>query len=117
MRAGELAPRPPTRVTRDTSPNILTLCPHSFFFDWLIVHLLKTLLSLIPYTVSIYSACMQAEQIEALYAEAVEASSYITRGNVELRKTIEVNRSSQKYVIVLLLVAAGLLLFFDWFSS
>lgn len=59
----------------------------------------------------------QAEAIEQLYNTAVEATAHIKRGNVELRKTIEVNRSSTLHIVVLLLTAAALLLLFDWLNS
>jgi hypothetical protein len=59
----------------------------------------------------------QVESIEALYSNALEATQHIVRGNVSIKKTVEVNRSTRKYVFVLLLVASLLLLFFDWFNS
>ena len=59
----------------------------------------------------------QVESIETLYNNALEATQHIVQGNVNIRKTIEVNRSTRKYVFVLLLVASLLLLFFDWFNS
>jgi hypothetical protein len=59
----------------------------------------------------------QAEMIEQLYNNALDATHNITRGNKELKKTIELNRSSRNWVLVLSVVAALLLLFFDWFYS
>ena len=59
----------------------------------------------------------QAEQIERLSEQAVEATFHVRRGNDELRKTIAVNSSSTLYLVVLLLTASGLLVFFDWFHS
>mmetsp|Transcript_16493 Transcript_16493/g.35661 ORF Transcript_16493/g.35661 Transcript_16493/m.35661 type:complete len:314 (-) Transcript_16493:442-1383(-) len=59
----------------------------------------------------------QAEAIEAIYTAAVESSSHIAKGNEHLRATVDINRSTQKYIIVLLLVATFSLLFFDWFNS
>jgi hypothetical protein len=59
----------------------------------------------------------QAEAIEQLYNVAVEATTNVRRGNEELRKTIAVNRSSTKYIVVLLLVASLLLVLFDWINS
>eukprot|EP00878_Enallax_costatus_P023300 GHUV01024772.1.p2 GENE.GHUV01024772.1~~GHUV01024772.1.p2 ORF type:complete len:107 (+),score=29.21 GHUV01024772.1:1877-2197(+) len=59
----------------------------------------------------------QAEMIETLYNNAVDATYHVQRGNVELKKTIRVNRSSRMYLLVLFIVAGLLLLFFDWFNS
>ncbi|PNH06392.1 Syntaxin-18 [Tetrabaena socialis] len=59
----------------------------------------------------------QAETIETIYLAAVEATHHITAGNVSLTKTVAVNRSTSRYLLVLLLVAALCLLFFDWFNS
>lgn len=59
----------------------------------------------------------QAEMIEQLYNNAVDATVNITRGNEELRKTIALNRSSRRWVLVLCVVAGLLLVFFDWFYS
>lgn len=59
----------------------------------------------------------QAEMIEQLYNNALDATNNITRGNKELKKTIELNRSSRNWVMVLSIVAGLLLLFFDWFYS
>lgn len=59
----------------------------------------------------------QAEQIETLYNQAVEASQNIDQGNIQLEKTIRVNRSSRKCIFMLLLAFSFLLLFVDWFYS
>ncbi|KXZ41617.1 hypothetical protein GPECTOR_360g130 [Gonium pectorale] len=59
----------------------------------------------------------KAETIEGIYMAAVEATHNITAGNESLRKTVDVNRSTTRYVLVLLLVATLSLLFFDWFNS
>lgn len=59
----------------------------------------------------------QADMIEQLYNDAVEATHHVSRGNVELRKTIALNRSSRNWVMVLTVVAGLLLLFVDWFYS
>lgn len=59
----------------------------------------------------------QAEQIETLYEQAVEASHNIEQGNVQLEKTIRVNKSSQKCMFVLLLSFSLFLLLLDWFYS
>eukprot|EP00775_Hariotina_reticulata_P005983 gene5983-6222_t len=59
----------------------------------------------------------QAELVEQLYNNAVDATHNLQRGNTELKKTIKVNRSSRLYLLVLLVTASLLLLFFDWFNS
>lgn len=59
----------------------------------------------------------QAEQIEFVYASAVEASMNIDHGNKQLRKTIKMNTSTRKYVLAILLLASFGLLFFHWFYS
>jgi syntaxin 18 len=59
----------------------------------------------------------QAEQIEQLYSQALDATYHVRRGNEELRKTIAVNSSGTLYIVVLLLTASALLVFFDWFNS
>lgn len=59
----------------------------------------------------------QAEMIETLYNNAVDATQHIKRGNVDLKKTIQLNRSSRYYLLVLLITLSLLLLFFDWFNS
>ncbi len=57
----------------------------------------------------------QAAAIEAIYDNTLQATTYVKAGNVELQKTIEVNRSTRWYILVLLLVATLCLLFLDWF--
>eukprot|EP00882_Tetradesmus_deserticola_P009092 GHRQ01009592.1.p2 GENE.GHRQ01009592.1~~GHRQ01009592.1.p2 ORF type:complete len:107 (+),score=73.72 GHRQ01009592.1:1051-1371(+) len=59
----------------------------------------------------------QAEMIETLYNNAVDATQHIKRGNVDLKKTIKLNRSSRYYLLVLMVTLSLLLLFFDWFNS
>lgn len=59
----------------------------------------------------------QAEQIETLYDQAVQASHNIDQGNIQLEKTVKVNKSSQKCMFVLLLAFSLVLLFLDWFYS
>lgn len=59
----------------------------------------------------------QAEAIEQLYNVAVEATTNIRRGNEDLKKTIAVNSSSTRYIVVLLLTASAMLLLFDWINS
>ncbi|PRW20462.1 Syntaxin-81 [Chlorella sorokiniana] len=59
----------------------------------------------------------QSEQIEKLYADAVDATHNISRANVQLDKAIRTNRSARKYMIVFFLVASLALLFLDWWNS
>lgn len=59
----------------------------------------------------------QAEQIETLYKEAVEATENIDQGNVQLRKTVQVNKSSRKCIFILLLSFSLALLLLDWWYS
>ncbi|KAL4422617.1 hypothetical protein ABPG75_008814 [Micractinium tetrahymenae] len=59
----------------------------------------------------------QSEQIEKLYAEAVAATTNISRANVQLGKAIRTNRSARKYMIVFFLVASLGMLFLDWWNS
>lgn len=60
---------------------------------------------------------MQAETIETIYMAAVEATENLKAGNVSLTKTVAVNRSTTRYLVVLLLVATLSLLLFDWLNS
>lgn len=59
----------------------------------------------------------QAEAVEQLYADALSASEHVTRGNVSLRRTVEVNRSSRYLLSLLMLLLGLLLLFYDAFNS
>lgn len=59
----------------------------------------------------------QAMAIEEIYENALESSSYVAAGNEHLKRAIKLNRSFQRYIIVLVLVATASLLFFDWFNS
>ena len=59
----------------------------------------------------------QALAIEEIYENALESSAYVAAGNEHLKEAIKLNRSYQRYVIVLVLVATASLLFFDWFNS
>ena len=59
----------------------------------------------------------QTAAIEATYENALQATAFVMAGNKDLAETIKINRSSQYYVLVLLLVATAGLLFFDWFHS
>eukprot|EP01025_Chloroclados_australasicus_P031194 TRINITY_DN3153_c0_g1_i2.p2 TRINITY_DN3153_c0_g1~~TRINITY_DN3153_c0_g1_i2.p2 ORF type:complete len:328 (+),score=22.70 TRINITY_DN3153_c0_g1_i2:56-985(+) len=57
----------------------------------------------------------QAHQIEQLYSEAIEATHHIEAGNVQLKKTIEVNKGSNIYWIMLFVMLIFVLLFMDWY--
>ncbi|KAL4449036.1 hypothetical protein ABPG77_007753 [Micractinium sp. CCAP 211/92] len=59
----------------------------------------------------------QSEQIEQLYAEAVAATTNISRANVQLGKAVRTNRSARKYLLVFFLVASLGMLFLDWWNS
>ena len=59
----------------------------------------------------------QAEQIETLYDQAVEASNHMDMGNVQLRKTVKTNSKSSKWLFYILIVFSLMLLFFDWWWS
>ena len=59
----------------------------------------------------------QLHQIEQLYSEAVAATGNLAAGNVQLGKAVATNKSSQKLMLVLLLLASAMLLFLDWWYS
>lgn len=59
----------------------------------------------------------QAEAIEHIYDAACEATHFVAAGNESLVKTIAVDRSSQRYLLVLLMVATLCLLLYDWMNS
>jgi syntaxin 18 len=59
----------------------------------------------------------QGEQIEQLYNEAVQATGYIDRANVQLGKAVRTNKAARKYLLVFFLVASLGLLFLDWWNS
>ena len=59
----------------------------------------------------------QSEQIEQVYTDAIQASLNMTRGNVHLKKAVHLNKSTMKYVAVILILASLTLLFFDRFYS
>ncbi|XP_011628097.1 syntaxin-81 [Amborella trichopoda] len=58
----------------------------------------------------------QAQQIEHLYEQAVEATNNVERGNTELSKAIERNSSSRTFLLLVLLVLPLALLFLDWYQ-
>lgn len=58
----------------------------------------------------------QAEQIEYLYQQAVEATTNVQRGNKELSKAIERNRSGRTFLFLFIFVITFSILFLDWYS-
>eukprot|EP00887_Chlorella_sp_A99_P000321 scaffold13.g321.t1 len=59
----------------------------------------------------------QSEQIEKLYAQAVDATHNIKAANVQLGKAIRTNQAGRKYLLAFFLLASLGLLFLDWFYS
>ena len=59
----------------------------------------------------------QSEQIEKLYAQAVDATHNISAANVQLTKAVKTNRSGRKYLLAFFLIASLSLLFLDWYYS
>jgi t-SNARE complex subunit (syntaxin) len=55
----------------------------------------------------------QMEQAERLYTDAVIATDFIHRGNVQLKKTVAVKKSSGWFLFVVLLAAGTALLVMD----
>ncbi|KAF6160984.1 hypothetical protein GIB67_007625 [Kingdonia uniflora] len=58
----------------------------------------------------------QAQQIEMLYDQAVEATNNVDRGNKELDKAIKNNSSSRTFTLLFLFVLTFSVLFLDWYS-
>lgn len=58
----------------------------------------------------------QAQQIERLYEQAVEATQNVKEGNKELTKAIERNSSSRTFLLLFLVVLPLSLLFLDWYQ-
>ncbi|KAF8396869.1 hypothetical protein HHK36_018504 [Tetracentron sinense] len=58
----------------------------------------------------------QAQQIEFLYEQAVEATKNVDLGNKELSKAIERNSSSRTFLLLFLFVLTFSILFLDWYS-
>ncbi|CAN6461657.1 unnamed protein product [Victoria cruziana] len=58
----------------------------------------------------------QAQQIEHLYEQAVQATSNVVLGNKELSKAIERNRSSRTFLLLFFIVLPLSLLFLDWYQ-
>ena len=53
----------------------------------------------------------------ALLVQAVEQTTNIEKGNVQLTKAIKLSTSARKFTAVLMLVASLLVLGFDWYAS
>lgn len=58
----------------------------------------------------------QAQQIELLYDQAVEATNNVQLGNKELSKAIQRNSSSRTFLLLFLFVLTFSVLFLDWYS-
>lgn len=58
----------------------------------------------------------QAEQIEHLYEQAVEATNNVEQGNKELSQAIKRNGSSRTFLLLFLFVLTFSILFLDWYS-
>ncbi|KAM7499327.1 hypothetical protein LguiA_023741 [Lonicera macranthoides] len=58
----------------------------------------------------------QAQQIELLYEQAVEATTNVELGNKELSQAIQRNSSSRTFLLLFLFVLTFSVLFLDWYS-
>ncbi|KAF7822218.1 syntaxin-81 [Senna tora] len=58
----------------------------------------------------------QAQQIEVLYDQAVEATKNVELGNKELSQAIQRNSSSRTFLILFLFVLTFSVLFLDWYG-
>ncbi|KAE9600276.1 hypothetical protein Lal_00045374 [Lupinus albus] len=58
----------------------------------------------------------QAQQIEHLYEQAVEATMNVELGNKELSQAIQRNSSSRTFLLLFLFVLTFSILFLDWYS-
>lgn len=58
----------------------------------------------------------QAQQIEYLYEQAVEATNNVELGNKELSQAIRRNSSSRTFLLLFLFVLTFSILFLDWYS-
>lgn len=58
----------------------------------------------------------QAQQIEFLYEQAVEATKNVDLGNKELSQAVERNSSSRTFLLLFLFVLTFSILFLDWYS-
>ncbi|EEF39434.1 Syntaxin-81, putative [Ricinus communis] len=58
----------------------------------------------------------QAQQIEVLYEQAIEATKNVQLGNKELSQAIQRNSSSRTFLLLFLFVLTFSVLFLDWYS-
>ncbi|KAK1320354.1 Syntaxin-81 [Acorus calamus] len=58
----------------------------------------------------------QAQQIEVLYDQAVEATKNVESGNKELSQAIQRNSGSRTFLVLFLFVLTFSILFLDWYS-
>ncbi|MFQ6655541.1 hypothetical protein Gotur_026060 [Gossypium turneri] len=58
----------------------------------------------------------QAQQIEHLYDQAVEATKNVELGNKELSQAIQRNRSSRTFLLLFFFVLTFSILFLDWYN-
>ncbi|KAL5216175.1 hypothetical protein ABZP36_007576 [Zizania latifolia] len=59
----------------------------------------------------------QAQQIQYLYDQAVEATNNVERGNKELSQAIQRNSSSRTFLLLFFFVLTFSVLFLDWYSN
>lgn len=59
----------------------------------------------------------QAQQIEYLYDQAVEATKNVEMGNKELTQAIQRNSSSRVFIVLCFVVITFTLLFLDWYNA
>lgn len=58
----------------------------------------------------------QAQQIEHLYEQAIEATKNVEQGNKELSQAIQRNSSSRTFLLLFLFVLSFSILFLDWYN-
>ncbi|MQL75187.1 hypothetical protein Taro_007575 [Colocasia esculenta] len=58
----------------------------------------------------------QAQQIEHLYEQAIEATKNVESGNKELSQTIQRNSSSRTFLLLFLFILTFSVLFLDWYN-
>ncbi|CAN6268647.1 unnamed protein product [Urochloa humidicola] len=59
----------------------------------------------------------QAQQIQYLYDQAVEATNNVERGNKELSQAIQRNSSSRTFLLLFFFVLTFSVLFLDWYNN
>ncbi|KAI3859738.1 hypothetical protein MKW92_006583 [Papaver armeniacum] len=59
----------------------------------------------------------QAQQIEFLYEQAVEATNNVEMGNKELTQAIDRNSSSRTFIVFFIVVLTFSVLFLDWYDG